>query len=191
MNTPQKLYVVMAAAFTATLAAGLLLTAGVMPTLIVCGSMAAGLVGWALTSLRLPTDPRRILPVYLITAAMLYLHITEEMVYGFGPRIGALTGTGWTEAQFIFEFVFVLPLFWILGALALWFRHLLGGFMSWFIFVGMFLGEPTHLLVFPLAEGGRYHYFPGMWTAMLPMVMGFWGLHVILSDWRQRRGSVT
>lgn len=189
MNALQKLYVALAAVFTATFAVGTANTAGIMPTIIVCGSMTAGLIGWSLTSIHLPTDPRRVLPIYLMTAAMLYLHILEELIYDFGPRIGALTGTGWTQAEFMLEFAFVLPMAWILGGLALYFRHPLGGFMAWFIFVGMFLGEPTHLLVFPLLEGGRYHYFPGMWTALLPMVMGFWGLHVILADWRlQRRG---
>ena len=189
MTTIEKLYVALAAVFTVTFATGLATTAGTMPTLIVSGSMAAGLVAWARTSLRHPTDPRRIMGVYLMTAAMLYLHIGEEIIYDFGPRIGALTGTGWTQQEFIVEFVFVLPIFWILGALALYKRHPLGGFMAWFIFVGMFLGEPTHLLVFPIAEGGRYHYFPGMWTALLPMVMGFWGLHVMLADWRHQRGA--
>ena len=187
MTLVHKLYIALAAVFTATFATGIAMTAGTMPTVIVSGSMTAGLVAWAFTSLRCPTDPRRIVPVYLLTAAMLYLHIAEELLFGFGPRIGAITGTGWTQAQFVVEFVFVLPVFWILGALALYFRHPLGGFMAWFIFVGMFLGEPTHLLVFPLAEGGRYHYFPGMWTALLPMVMGFWGLNVMLKDWRRQR----
>jgi hypothetical protein len=189
MTSLQKLYIALAATFTATFATGMLMTAGVMPTVIVCGSMTAGLIGWSMTSIHKPIDPRKILGIYLLTAAMLYLHITEEMFFDFGPRIAGIANSSWTQSEFIVEFVFVLPVFWILGALGLYFRHPLGSFMAWFIFVGMFLGEPTHLLVFPVAEGGRYHYFPGMWTALLPMVMGFWGLHVILKDWRERRGQ--
>lgn len=188
MTTIQRLYVAIAATFTAVFAIGVVTTAGVMPALIVCGAMTAGLIAWSRTTIHVPTDPRKILGIYLLTVGMLYAHIAEEMFFGFGPRIGGITGTGWTHAEFILEFVFVLPVFWILGAIAIYYRHPLGGFMSWFIFVGMFLGEPTHLLVFPFAEGGRYHYFPGMWTALLPMVMGFWGLSVILKDWRERRG---
>ena len=61
--------------------------------------------------------------------------------------------------------------------------------MAWFIFVGMFAGEPTHLLVFPVLEGGRYHYFPGAWTALLPMIMGVWGLYVILAEDRRSRAN--
>lgn len=186
MTRQQYLYLLLACAFTATLALGIAATAGVMVAVIVSGSMAVGLVGWARTSLQRPTDPARILPVYLLTVFMLYVHIGEEYLYDFGPRIGALTGTGWTEAQHMLQFGYIVPAFWILAAVALYRRHPLGGFMAWFIFVGMFAGEPTHLLVFPVLEGGRYHYFPGAWTALLPMVMGVWGLAVILADrWRR------
>lgn len=191
MTRKQRLYLLLAIAFTATLAVGISATAGIMVAVIVSGSMLVGVVGWARTSLKRPTDPARILPVYLLTVFMLYVHIGEEYVYDFGPRIGALTGTGWTEAQHMLQFGFIVPTFWILAAVALWFRHPLGGFMAWFIFVGMFAGEPTHLLVFPVLEGGRYHYFPGAWTALLPMVMGVWGLYVILQEDRRHRTGRT
>jgi hypothetical protein len=137
--------------------------------------------------LRHPTDPRKILPIYLLTIFMLYVHIGEEYWTGFGPRLGAATGSGWSESEFVALFVFYLPAFWILGALGLYYRHPLGNFMAWFIFFGMFLGEPTHLLVFPNLEAGRYHYFPGMWTALLPMVMGLWGISVIWQEYRAAR----
>lgn len=189
MTRQQHLYLLLACAFTATLALGIAATAGVMVAVIVSGSMAVGLAGWARTSLKRPTDPARILPVYLLTVFMLYAHIGEEYLYDFGPRIGALTGTGWTEAQHMLQFGFIVPAFWILAAVALYRRHPLGGFMAWFIFVGMFAGEPTHLLVFPVLEGGRYHYFPGAWTALLPMVMGVWGLAVILTEDRRKRAQ--
>ena len=191
MTRVQRLYLLLAIAFTATLAMGISATAGVMVAVIVSGSMLVGLVGWARTSLKRPTTPARIVPVYLLTVFMLYVHIGEEYLYDFGPRIGALTGTGWTEAQNMLQFGFIVPAFWVLAALALYKRHPLGGFMAWFIFVGMFAGEPTHLLVFPVLEGGRYHYFPGAWTALLPMVMGVWGLYVILSDHRRSRSDAS
>ena len=187
MSRTQRLYLVLALAFNVVVATAVTRTAGVMPAIIVAGSMFGGLIGWSLTSLRHPSEPRRIVPVYLLTVAMLFFHIGEEYLYDFGTRIGHLTGSGWTEAQHVTQFVFVIPVFWMLGAIGLYFRHPLGNFMAWFIFAGMFLGEPTHLLVFPVLEGGRYHYFPGMWTALLPMVMGCWGLQVILSEHRQRR----
>ena len=111
MTRVQRLYLLLAIAFTATLALGISATAGVMVALIVSGSMAVGLAGWALTSLKRPTTPARIVPVYLLTVFMLYVHIGEEYLYDFGPRIGALTGTGWTEAQHMLQFGFIVPAF--------------------------------------------------------------------------------
>ena len=61
-------------------------------------------------------------------------------------------------------------------------RHPLGNYIAWFFFVGMMIGEPTHMLVFPLMEGGRYHYFPGMWTSLLPMVPAAYGIWRMLAD---------
>lgn len=182
MQTKQLLYFSLVATFIITTAVWLAPTAGIMPAIIISGSMLGGAIGWYFTSLRHPTDPRKLLPIYLITAVMLYFHIWEEYLYEFGPRIGALTGTGWTESQFVIQIIFYLPIFWILGAIGLYYRHPLGNFIAWFIFFGMFLGEPTHLLVFPNLEGGRYHYFPGMWTALLPMVMGIWGIYIIVQE---------
>jgi ABC-type dipeptide/oligopeptide/nickel transport system permease subunit len=116
MTRKQRLYLLLACAFTATLAIGIAATAGVMVAGIVSGSMAAGLVGWSRTSLKRPTDPARIVPVYLLTVFLLYLHIGEEFLYDFGSRIGALTGTGWTETQHMLQFGFIVPAFWILAA---------------------------------------------------------------------------
>lgn len=181
------LYVALALIITALLGTSLGRTAGIMPAAIVAGSMFMGCIGWSLTSLHRPTTVKKILPVYTMTAVLLYFHIAEEYLFEFGPRIGALTGTGWTEAEFVELIVFYLPALWIVGAVLLYYKNPLGGFVSWFVFLGMFLGEPTHLLVFPIIEGGRYHYFPGMWTALLPLVFGIWGLKIILSDNRQQR----
>lgn len=182
MINKERLYLALVVAFIVTFTVPVVQTAGVMPAVIVSSAMLGGLIGWYLTSLRHPTDPRKLLPLYLLTIFMLYVHIGEEYWAGFGPRIGALTGTGWSQSEFTLLFVFYLPTFWILGALGLYYRHPLGNFIAWFIFFGMFLGEPTHLLVFPNLEGGRYHYFPGMWSALLPMVMGFWGIYVIWQE---------
>jgi hypothetical protein len=80
----------------------------------------------------------------------------------------------------------------VAGAIGIYHRHPLGNFIAWLFFVGMMVGEPTHLLVFPLMEGGRYHYFPGMWTALAPMAPAAYGIWRMLADdraaMRERRG---
>lgn len=189
MTRLQSLYLALVATFVATFALTFPAQAGLLPTMIVAGSMLIALVVWARTSLRHPPEPRRVLPIYLIVAALLMLHIGEEYLFKFGPRIAALTGSDWSERQFLFGVGFVLPAVWIGGAALIALRHPIGGFITWFIFIGMIVGEPTHLGVFPLQEGGRYHYFPGMWTALIPLVPSIWGMWVMIDDYRGRRSE--
>lgn len=190
MTKKHWLYIALVITFIFTIAISLFQKAGTMPAVIVCGSMLGGAIGWFFTSLRYPTDPRKLLAVYLLTAAMLYFHIWEEYLFGFGPKIAALVGSNWTESEFLVQIVFILPTFWILGAIGIYYKNPLGNFIAWFVFFGMFLGEPTHLLVFPNLVEGRYAYFPGMWTALLPMVMGVWGLYIIIKDYRQQKANL-
>jgi len=89
----------------------------------------------------------------------------RRAVFDFAGRISAAAHVRWTETQFVEVIVLLGPAIWIAGALGVYKRHPLGNFVAWFLFVGMMVGEPAHFLVFPFLEGGRYHYFPGMWTA--------------------------
>lgn len=180
-----KISIAVVVVFILSFAPVMLAQAGIMPFVIVCGAMVGGFVAWLLTTSRIPTDPKKILPIYFLVAATLMLHIWEEYLFGFGPRIAAINGSGWTEREFLLMIAFYMPAFWILGALGIYYRHPLGSYVAWFVFIGMILGEPVHLAVFPLIEGGRYHYFPGMWTALLPMVPGIWGMVVVIKEYRK------
>lgn len=189
MTRLERLYLAAAAVLVASIVTLLVLQAGPLPAAIIGGAMTLALPAWALTSLRRPPDPARVLPVYVLTCALLMVHIVEEVAFDFGPRIGELTGTGWTREEFTTTIVLLGPVLWITGALAVARRHPLGGFLAWFVFIGMVLGEPVHLL-FPVLEGGRYAYFPGLWTALLPMVPALWGIQLLVRDSRapQLRG---
>jgi hypothetical protein len=174
--------VVLVAVFIPTYAALLYLQAGIMVVGIVAGSMVAGFAIWVRTTLRRPPATDAILPAYLLTLVLFLLHVLEEYVFDFAGRIAGIAHVRWTEAQFIEVIVLFGPAIWIAGALGIYKRHPLGNFVAWFFFVGMMLGEPAHLLVFPLMEGGRYHYFPGMWTALAPMVPAAYGIWRMSSD---------
>lgn len=174
-------------AFIVTFGSIFVQQAGPVPFGIVCGSMVVGLVAWRKTNWRHPTDPKRLLPIYLITAAMLMLHIWEEYLFDFAPRIAEITGGDWTEGQFLFMILFWLPSVWIIGAVGIYFRHPLGNYVAWLIFVGMVFGEPAHVLVFPVRAAGPYDYFPGMWSALLPFVTSLWGMSVIFDDLKLQR----
>lgn len=164
-------------------------SAGALVTGIITVALTKALLVWVRTNLRYPTAPQRLLVPYLLTGALLMFHVGEEALFGFGPRIAGIVGSPWTHEGFVSSFVFFMPLFWLSGAVGVALRHPFGGFMAWFLFIGMVVGEPTHLLVFPLLEGGRYAYFPGMWTALLPMLPALWGIVVMVRDSRAQRAA--
>jgi len=185
MLDTNKLYLGIAITFAVSFIAMFVQQAGVMPAIIIGGSMLVGVVLWFFTTYRIPANPKRVLPIYLITISLLLFHICEEYLFAFGPRIAQLNGSTWSEVEFLTLIAFYLPVFWIMGAIGLYFRHPLGNAMIWFIFVGMAFGEPAHLLVFPIVEGGRYHYFPGMWSSLFPLVTAIWGMSVLIKDYRE------
>jgi hypothetical protein len=178
---------------------------GMPPVVIVGGSSIIALVLWAKTYLRKPLDPGVILPVFLLTVAALEIHMIEEYLTGFGPAMSRLFDISWTERSFLMVFAFVGPTLYALTALGLFYRIPLAGFVAWFIFIGPGVAEFTHF-IFPILQpaihpevatsisqvvsNGRFvanmpnywrgvtgaYYFPGMYTAVLPMIPGIYAI---------------
>ncbi|HEY2064518.1 MAG TPA: hypothetical protein VGG84_01055 [Gemmatimonadaceae bacterium] len=189
LDRETKLSVALVAVFIPTYATLLYLQAGFVVVGIVAGSMVAGFAIWLRTTLHRPPSAQAILPSYLLALVLFLMHVLEEYAFDFPGRVAAAAHVRWTEAQFIEVIVLLGPAIWIAGALGIYKRHPLGNFVAWFFFVGMMLGEPTHMLVFPFMEGGRYHYFPGMWTALFPMVPAMYGIWRMLADDRAARAE--
>ncbi len=191
---------------------------GWAPIIIVGGSGTAAFVLWSLTYLRHPLSPEIVLPAFLLTIAALEVHMIEEYLTGFGPAMSRLFNISWSEHSFLMVFAFVGPILYALTALGLFRRVALAGFLMCFIFVGPGVAEFTHF-IFPalrpdvqpmiatpvdavVGHGqlmrnlpnfwvhvtGRY-YFPGMYTAVLPMVPGIYGIRQLLIAARQSRRS--
>jgi len=191
---------------------------GWAPVIIVGGSGTAAFVLWSLTYLRHPLSPEIVLPAFLLTVAALEVHMIEEYLTGFGPAMSRLFNISWSEHSFLMVFAFVGPILYALTALGLFRRVALAGFLMCFIFVGPGVAEFTHF-IFPalrpdvqpmiatpvdavVGHGqlmrnlpnfwvhvtGRY-YFPGMYTAVLPMVPGIYGIRQLLIAARQSRRS--
>jgi hypothetical protein len=182
---------------------------GVPPVVIVGGSGVIALIMWAKTYLRKPLDARIVLPPFLLTVAALELHMAEEYLTGFGPAMSRLFDISWTERSFLMIFAFFGPTLYSLTALGLYYRVPLAGFLAWFIFIGPGVAEFTHF-IFPLlrpaiepdvagalsqaVSNGRFvadmrnywvkttgvYYFPGLYTAILPMVPGIWAIRRVL-----------
>jgi hypothetical protein len=175
------------------------------PVIIVGGSGTAAFILWKLTYLRRPLTPEIVLPAFLLTVAGLQVHMIEEYFTGFGPAMSRLFNISWSERSFLMIFVFIGPVLYTLTALGLFWRVPLAGFLMCFILIGPGVAEFTHF-IFPALEPdvqptvaalvdavvGRgqlmlnlpnfwvhvtgHYYFPGMYTAILPMIPGIYGI---------------
>ena len=165
--------------------------AGILPVGVIAGSMMGGMIGWRKTTARQPADPYKLVPLYLLLQALFYIHVGEETLTHFNKAIAEISGHPWGDTGFNFLIALIGPLFWIFAAWSLWKRQAFGNFILWFMIVGMILGEPTHILVFPVVrmikEGVGYQYFSGMYTALFPMIPAVLALTVILHDHRKNK----
>jgi hypothetical protein len=186
---------------------------GVPPTVIVGGAAIIGFFCWRITNLRRAIDPVKTTIVFLLTTAALHVHMLEEHDRLFGPAMSRLFDIAFPEARFLQIFVFILPTIYYLTAIGLLLRIPLAAFVAWFIFIGPGTAEFTHF-IFPLltpalaptdpaaisatingvqindmanhhvAVAGEY-YFPGLYTAVLPMIPGIYAVWWLI---RNRRG---
>jgi hypothetical protein len=185
------------------------------PVIIVGGSGVAAFVLWNRTYLRYPLMPAVVLPPFLLTVAALEAHMIEEYLTGFAPATSRLFNISWSEPSFLMIFAFIGPVLYSLTALGLFWRVPLAGFLMCFIFIGPGVAEFVHF-IFPALQPdvqptvaasvqavvgrgqlmqnlpnfwvhvtGRY-YFPGMYTAILPMIPGIYGIRQLLRSQNAR-----
>ena len=186
------------------------------PVLIVGGSGTAAFALWSLTYLRRPLPPEVVLPSFLLTVAGLQIHLIEEYLTGFAPAMSRLFNISWSVHSYLMIFVFVGPFLYTLTARGLFRRVPLAGFLMIFVLIGPGVAEFSHF-IFPalrpdvqptvaasvqavVGRGqfmqnlpnfwvrvtGRY-YFPGMYTAILPMIPGIHGLRKLVTAARTAR----
>ena len=142
----QKISLAVAIAFCIVAPAIGYLKIGWPPVIIVGGSGIIGFFIWYFTYLKNPVDPRKILPVFLLTVAALQIHMVEEYLTGFGPAMSRLFNIPWTEKGFVMVFTLIGPAIYTLTALGLYYKFPLAGFIAWFIFIGPGLAEFTHFI---------------------------------------------
>lgn len=191
------------------------LTIGLPPIIIIGGSAIIGFLFWYNTYFKNPTDPRIILPIFVLTVASLQIHIVEEYMTGFGPAMSRLFNVSWSEKSFVMVFALIGPTIYTLTTLGLYYRVRIAGFIAWFIFIGPGVAEFTHF-IFPLMqpeldptnlstisqtingtmvtdmpnyfikETGHY-YFSGMYTAILPMIPGIYAIFRLTREHRKNK----
>jgi len=207
----QLLNQVVALGLIAALIATLWINIGFPPTVIVGGSAIVGFLCWRATNLRRAIAPQTVTILFLLTVAALQVHMFEEHACLFGPAMSRLFAIAFPDDRFLTIFVFVGPTIYYLTAIGLLLRIPFAAFIAWFIFIGPGIAEFTHF-IFPLIKPaiepanpaavtatlngevlrdlpnhyffltGRY-YFPGLYTAILPMIPGVWSVVWLL---RQR-----
>jgi hypothetical protein len=183
---------------------------GLPPVIIIGGAAAVGFFFWYFTYLKNPTDPKIILPLFILTVAALQIHIIEEYQTGFGPAMSRLFNIPWSEKGFLIVFALVGPTIYTLTTLGLLYRVPMAGFIAWFIFIGPGVAEFTHF-IFPLLQPAvepanvhhitqtikgteiatmpnyyykttGHYYFSGMWTAVLPMIPGIYAIYRLTKE---------
>ncbi len=185
-------------------ATALAINVGLPTMIIVVSSATIGFFCWRVTNLRQAITPTKTATLFLLTVASLHVHMIEEHACLFGPAMSRLFNFAFPESKFLTVFVFILPVIYYLTAIGLMKRIPLAGFVAWFIFIGPGTAEFTHF-IFPLiqpalepnnlepisttindihisgmenhyyAVTGKY-YFPGLYTAVLPMIFGSYSI---------------
>lgn len=195
MTTRQRsLWAVLFVATVAIYGVALFDQAGPLPVAIIVGSMTLGMIGWWITTSRIPADPSWSVPLLLLLLTFFYIHVGEEVLTDFNGMISEISGKQWDDYDFMLLIGLLGPIVWFFAAWSLWKRQAIGNFILWFLIVGMILGEPTHLLVFPILRmvelGIGYEYASGMYTALFPMIPAIVALVKIVSEHRIRSGTV-
>jgi hypothetical protein len=171
----------------------LYMQAGILPVGIIVGSMMGGMIGWRKTTSHFPADPYKLVPLYLLLLTLFYIHVGEETLTNFNQEIASISGHAWSNTDFDYLIAFIGPIFWVYAAYSLWKGQEFGNFILWFLIVGMILGEPTHILVFPVVrmyqQGVNYEYFSGMYTALFPMIPAILALLVIVKEHKTRKAA--
>ena len=210
----QRISLVIASAFCIIAPTMGYIKIGLAPVIIVGGAAAIGFIFWYFTYLKNPTDPKIILPIFILTVAALQIHMVEEYMTGFGPAMSRIFNISWSEKGFLIVFMMVGPIIYTLTTLGLYYRVPIAGFIAWFIFIGPGIAEFTHF-IFPLIEPlepsninsitqtingneivnmpnyyyktSGHFYFSGMWTAVLPMIPGVYAIYRLVKEHRKNK----
>lgn len=149
-----------------------------------------GLILWLCTTYRTPIEPQQIIVPYLITVILFIIHVYEEFAAHVERHLTQLSGLPVTQEQFLIIAAFSAPIVWLLGAVMLLKRWAFGYFfVSTFLF-GMMFAELSHFIS-PFMATGNFHYSPGMYTAILPVLGGWYMFGIILREMKKERGEVS
>lgn len=133
-------------------------------------SLIIGIVLWQKTTAFKPANVHKILPLYMLMLALYILYTQETEVGQYEEHIALLfkINLPYPELYFI---KLILMLF---GAISLYRKKPIGNLIVLVACIDIILTQPIAFFLFPLLESIKnnypFHYFPGMWTALLPVI---------------------
>jgi hypothetical protein len=152
-------------------------------------AFVGGLILWLLTTYRMPIDPQTIIVPYLVTVILFIVHVYEEFATHVEHHLTQLSGLQVTQTDFLIIAAFSAPIVWLLGAVMLLKRWAFGYFFASTFLFGMMFAELSHFFS-PLMEDGTFHYSPGMYTAILPVLSGWFTFSIILHEMKRKRSEI-
>lgn len=182
MTTRRNLAVVLA------LIAGLIVIVfrlGGIVAAVIGTALVLGFIVWRLTTYHRPAGIE-IITLYFLVIAGLNIHIQEEVLMDFHGAVLNLVGAEVHTDPRLFQFLVsgVGVSLHILMGIGLLYRNPVANYYACFVFAGPGFIEIVHYF-FPLLQGGAYGYFPGMYTAWMPMLPGIIALWLLLTRYRR------
>jgi hypothetical protein len=147
-----------------------------------------GFVLWWFTTRDYPINPHAIIVPYLITVIAFIAHVYEEYRAFVAGYPDVLQGAPFElSLELLLTFAaFLAPILWLLGAVMMLKRWSVGYFTASTFLFGMMFIEPTHFLA-PFLQTGSFHYVGGMWTAILPIGMGWFTFILLRREMKKER----
>jgi hypothetical protein len=133
-------------------------------------AMVVAFICYLRTSYRKMPEADRVLPIYLITLAMQFLHFTEEYVYGFHLRLPEITaGMPPFDANVFVAFNMIAYCLFLLGGLGMYKGMKSPMIIVWFFTIAGVIGNAIWHPLLALRVGG---YFPGLYTSFAYWILG-------------------
>lgn len=133
-------------------------------------SLIIGIIIWRNTIAINIESSYKILPLYMLMLALYLLYSQETEIGQYEEHLAILFKTNLPYPE-LYYIKLILMLF---GGISLYRQKPIGGLIVIVASVYIILAQPVTFFLFPLLESIKtnypFHYFPGMWTALLPVI---------------------
>lgn len=165
---------------------------GLVVTLVALPLVAAFAL-WLTTTYRRAIS-RRVIPFHLATILCLLLVTIEQWTQDYAGTLRELFPDAFAEPVVFSETLWVATFpvagtaLFLWGAAAVYYHHPIGHFLSWLLFCFAVTTGTSHYALGLVADSGPA-YVPGMWTGVVPIALGLFGVRLLLRSRIEERRS--